>query len=214
MYLNAAGSTAERMAVILRDRITAGELTPGTRLVEESLAEELGVSRNTLREAFRLLTYERLLVYELNRGVLVRTLSEQDVVELYRVRRMIELAALRDSGKAESGKFGKVADAVRQAETAAADGRWHDVATANMQFHRALVELAGGARVEEFMAQILAELRLVFHVMKDPRRFHEPYIGRNRAVLVALISGDIAGAEKLLKEYLDDSERQLLGAYG
>jgi DNA-binding GntR family transcriptional regulator len=83
-----------------------------------------------------------------------------------------------------------------------------------MDFHRALVELAGGARVEEFMAQILAELRLVFHVMKDPRRFHEPYIGRNRAVLAALISGDITGAEKLLKEYLDDSERQLLGAYG
>ncbi|HWG22890.1 GntR family transcriptional regulator [Actinospica sp.] len=208
-----SGSTAERMAVILRDRITAGELTPGTRLIEEAMAEDLGVSRNTLREAFRLLTYERLLVYELNRGVFVRTLSERDVVELYRVRRMIEMAALRESGKPESGKFGKVADSVREAEKAAEEGRWHDVGTANMRFHRELVGLAGGERVEEFMAQILAELRLVFHVMKDPRRFHEPYIGRNRAVLAALLSGDIAGAEKLLREYLDDSERQLLAAY-
>ena len=208
-----SGSTAERMAVILRDRITAGELTPGTRLIEESMAEELGVSRNTLREAFRLLTYERLLVYELNRGVFVRTLAERDVVELYRVRRMIQMAALHESGKPESGKFGKVADAVREAEKAAEDGRWHDVGTANMRFHRELVGLAGGERIEEFMAQILAELRLVFHVMKDPRRFHEPYIGRNRSILAALLSGDITGAEKLLREYLDDSERQLLAAY-
>jgi DNA-binding GntR family transcriptional regulator len=126
---------------------------------------------------------------------------------------MIEMAALHEGGKPESGKFGKVADAVREADKAAEEGRWHDVGTANMRFHRELVGLAGGERVEEFMAQILAELRLVFHVMKDPRRFHEPYIGRNRSILAALLSADIAGAEKLLGEYLDDSERQLLAAY-
>lgn len=204
-------SAAERVAVILRDRITAGELTPGTRLIEESLGAELGVSRNTLREAFRLLTHERLLVYELNRGVFVRTLSEQDVVELYRVRRMIELGALRDI---REPVLGKVAEAVDAAEKAAEANRWQDVGTADIQFHRALVELAGSARIEEFMALILAELRLVFDVMKDPRRFHEPYINRNREILAALESGDVARAEELLKAYLDDAERQLLAAYG
>ncbi|HTJ71237.1 MAG TPA: GntR family transcriptional regulator [Actinospica sp.] len=204
-------SAAERVAVILRDRITAGELTPGTRLIEESLGAELGVSRNTLREAFRLLTHERLLVYELNRGVFVRTLSEQDVVELYRVRRMIELGALRDI---REPVLGKVAEAVDAAEKAAEANRWQDVGTADIQFHRALVELAGSARIEEFMALILAELRLVFDVMKDPRRFHEPYINRNREILAALENGDVARAEELLKAYLDDAERQLLAAYG
>ena len=218
-HLLGRSSTAERVAAILRDRITVGQLPPGTRLVEEAIGEALGVSRNTLREAFRLLTHERLLVHELNRGVFVRTLSEQDVVELYRVRRMIEISALKsigDGGGAERAHaqiFAKVADSVTDAEEAAKEGRWQDVGTANLRFHRALVELAGSARIEEFMAQILAELRLVFHVMKNPRRFHEPYLGRNREILETLQSGDVATAETMLKQYLDDAEHQLVQAY-
>jgi DNA-binding GntR family transcriptional regulator len=222
-HLLGRSSTAERVAAILRDRITAGQLAPGTRLAEEAIGEALSVSRNTLREAFRLLTHERLLVHELNRGVFVRTLSEQDVVELYRVRRMIEIAALHSliEGDPEAlerdpdGRklFAKVAEAVSGAEQAAEQDRWQDVGTANLRFHRAVVELAGSPRIEEFMAQILAELRLVFHVMRDPRRFHEPYIARNREVLTALQGGDVLGAEELLEDYLDDAERQVVEAY-
>lgn len=214
-HLLGRSSTAERVAAILRDRITVGQLPPGTRLVEEAIGEALGVSRNTLREAFRLLTHERLLVHELNRGVFVRTLSEQDVVELYRVRRLIEIAALRslDGGAEREGRFAKVSEAVVDAEQAAKEGRWQDVGTANLLFHRALVELAGSTRIEEFMVQILAELRLVFHVMKNPRRFHEPYIGRNREILESLEAGDIAGAETMLNRYLDDAEAQLVEAH-
>ena len=214
-HLLGRSSTAERVAAILRDRITVGQLPPGTRLVEEAIGEALGVSRNTLREAFRLLTHERLLVHELNRGVFVRTLSAEDVVELYRVRRMIEIAALRSVGDVadlEHALTG-IAEPVETAEQAAKEGRWQDVGTANLRFHRALVELAGSARIEEFMAQILAELRLVFHVMKNPRRFHEPYITRNREILETLRAGDVASAETLLKHYLDDAEHQLVQAH-
>lgn len=203
-------SSAERVAGILRDRITLGELLPGTRLTEGALSESLDVSRNTLREAFRLLTHERLLVHELNRGVFVRMLTQDDVAELYRVRRMIELAALRT---AEGVNLNEVTAAVHDAEKAASEDRWQDVGTADLRFHRALVELAGSARIDQFMAQILAELRLVFHVMQDPRRFHGPYIGRNRDILAALERGDIERAEELLTRYLDDAERQLLDAY-
>src|SRR5258707_808947 len=83
-------STAERVAGILRDRVIEGFFPPGTRLSEEAIGEALGVSRNTLREAFRLLAHEHLLVHELNRGVFVRTLTKEDVVALYRVRRVLE----------------------------------------------------------------------------------------------------------------------------
>ena len=220
-HLLGRSSTAERVAAILRDRITIGQLPPGTRLAEEAIGEALAVSRNTLREAFRLLTHERLLVHELNRGVFVRKLTEQDVVEIYRVRRMIEIAALRGLGEpaqlaaGQDGRdvFAKVADAVLDGEQAAKESRWQDVGTANLRFHRALVELAGSTRIEEFMEQILAELRLVFHVMSDPRRFHEPYIARNREVLAALEAGKFARAEKMLEKYLNDAEDQLIQAY-
>ena len=222
-HLLGRSSTAERVAAILRDRITVGQLPPGTQLAEAAIVEALAVSRNTLREAFRLLTHERLLVHELNRGVFVRTLSEQDVIEIYRVRRLIELAALRGliEGDAEAldrdrdgrDRLAEVAVAVTDAEQAAEENRWQDVGTANLRFHRALVELADSPRIDDFMAQILAELRLVFHVISDPRNLHEPYIVRNRQVFEALRGGDIEGAEVLLKEYFDDAERQLVQAH-
>ena len=88
-------STTERVAGVLRKRIAEGFFLPGGRLSEQDIGNALGVSRNTLREAFRLLTHERLLAHELNRGVFVRIPSIEDVVDIYRVRKIIECAAVR-----------------------------------------------------------------------------------------------------------------------
>src|SRR5215471_17284471 len=72
-------STAERVADALRDLITQGDLPAGTPLREQQLVGSLDVSRNTLREAFRLLGRERLVDYTLHRGVAVREVDEADV---------------------------------------------------------------------------------------------------------------------------------------
>ncbi|MFC4591437.1 GntR family transcriptional regulator [Sphaerisporangium corydalis] len=206
-------STAERVAAILRQRITEGMFEPGSRLSEESIGAALGVSRNTLREAFRLLSHERLLVHELNRGVFVRRLTAADVVDLYRLRRLIECAAIRDPRGVPEEAVAGLREGVRIAELAAAEERWEDVGTANMHFHRAIVELAGSPRLDEMMRQVLAELRLSFLAMKNPRAFHEPYLGRNRDILKLIEAGDTAGAERLLDSYLADAERQLVEAH-
>jgi DNA-binding GntR family transcriptional regulator len=207
------GSTAERVAGVLRDRVSEGFIPPGTRLSEEAIGAALGVSRNTLREAFRLLAHERLLVHELNRGVFVRTLGKDDVVDLYRLRRLVEGAAVRELAGAPDRVIGAIRASVEEGERAAYDHRWPDVATADLHFHRGIVQLAGSARLEEFMLRIHAELRLAFHVMGDQRRFHEPYLTRNRELLAALESRDAQQAELLLSVYLADAERQLVRAF-
>jgi len=205
-------STAERVADVLRARITEGFFRPGTRLAEDMIGSSLGVSRNTLREAFRLLTHERLLVHELNRGVFVRMLTVDDVVDLYRVRKLIECAAVRGAGSSPDGAQ-RVAAAVAEGERAMEDRDWQRLGTANMHFHQAIAGLAGSPRVDELMQAILAELRLVFHVMADPRRFHERYLTGNREILDRIDAGDGPGAERLLAGYLDEAERQLVDAY-
>lgn len=205
-------STAERVADILRDRIAEGFFPPGVRLSEDSIGGALGVSRNTLREAFRLLTHERLLVHELNRGVFVRVVAMDDLSDIYEVREMVECAVVRRLGEPPYDLDG-VEAAVVAGEQAALERSWQDLSTANIRFHQALVGLAGSARTDELMRGVLAELRLVFHVMDDPRRFHEPYLTRNRQILEALQAGDTVEAERLLASYLADSRAQLTGAY-
>ncbi|HJP77393.1 MAG TPA: GntR family transcriptional regulator [Pseudonocardiaceae bacterium] len=205
-------STAERVADILRTRIIEGYFPPGTRLSEQTIVSELGISRNTLREAFRLLTHERLLLHELHRGASVRKLSVEDVVDLYRVRKAVECAAVRQLVADHPG-IERIADAVADGERAGESGDWGHVGTANLRYHQAIVALAESPRLDDLMRGVLAELRLVFHVMADPRRFYEPYLARNREILAVIQAGDVARADRMLAEYLADAERQLVEAY-
>ncbi|MCX5522761.1 GntR family transcriptional regulator [Streptomyces bobili] len=205
-------STAERVADILRSRIADGYFPPGTRLSEDSIGGALGVSRNTLREAFRLLTHERLLVHELNRGVFVRVLTVEDVEDIYRTRTLVECAVVRGLGKPPYA-LGNLAEAVEEGERAARESDWKSLGTANIHFHRELVALAGSERTDELMRSVFAELRLAFHVVDDPRRLHEPYLARNRQILRALEAGDGAEAEKLLAVYLGDSRERIVEVY-
>ncbi|GAB6985348.1 GntR family transcriptional regulator [Nocardioides pyridinolyticus] len=210
----ARASTAEKVADILRDMVMEGRVLPGTKLAEDSIADALQVSRNTLREAFRLLNHERLVVHELNRGVFVRELTEADVVDIYRMRRILEGAALRSWGESADSGRGPGVSHVRSAVTtgiaAAERGDWDGVGTANMHFHRSIAALANSTRIDEIMSQLLAELRLVFHVMPTVRDFYEPYLGDNERIATLVEGGRSQEAVAVLLDYLDRAEDQLL----
>ncbi|MFF8575091.1 GntR family transcriptional regulator [Streptomyces sp. NPDC015140] len=205
-------STAERVSDILRSRIAEGYFPPGTRLSEDSIGGALGVSRNTLRESFRLLTHERLLVHELNRGVFVRVLTVEDVEDIYRTRSLVECAVVRGLGEPPYALEG-LTEAVEDGRRSAREGDWKAVGTANIHFHRELVALAGSERTDELMRSVFAELRLAFHVVDDPRRLHEPYIARNAELLTALENGERETAERLLAVYLDNSLKRVVEVY-
>jgi DNA-binding GntR family transcriptional regulator len=205
-------STAERVSDILRSRIAEGFFPPGSRLSEDGIGGALGVSRNTLREAFRLLTHERLLVHELNRGVFVRVLTVADVEDIYRTRALVECAVVRGLGEPPYVLDG-LAGAVTAGQLATAENDWKRLGTANVHFHRELVALARSARTDELMRGVFAELRLAFHVVDDPRRLHEPYLVSNRQILRTLRAGDRNEAEKQLSVYLADSLRRVVEVY-
>jgi DNA-binding GntR family transcriptional regulator len=206
-------STAGRVTDILRTHITQGLLPPGTRLSEEAIGRALGVSRNTLREAFALLSHERLAVHHMNRGVFVPTLTREDVSEIYTLRRLVEGGAARLAGTADPAARQAVGDAVDSAETYAAAGQWLDVRTEDLRFHQAIAGLAGSSRVDELMRRALAELRLIFHVMESPEEFHRPYLERNRSIAESVMRGDGKSAERELLRYLADAEAQILASY-
>jgi DNA-binding GntR family transcriptional regulator len=210
----AASSTAERVAGVLRTRIMEGLFPPGSRLSEEVLGRALGVSRNTLREAFRLLCHERLTVHEMNRGIFVPVLKTDDVVDLYRLRRMVEGGAARLARDAPMPLRKAVTATVDDGEAAAAAGDWLEVRTDDLHFHQAIGALAQSPRVDEIMRRALAELRLVFHVITDPEQFHRPYLERNRVIAGLVEAGRGDEAEQELNAYLSDAELQLLAAYG
>jgi DNA-binding GntR family transcriptional regulator len=207
-------STAERVADALRDLIIAGDLPPGTALREQRLVASLDVSRNTLREAFRLLGRERLVVYNLHRGVAVRELDEHDIRDIYRTREPLELAAIEYSAQASREQLEELLALVEQAEEAAAADDWKRVATLNIVFHQHLVELIGSERISSFFRVIDAELRLAFAAVQHARDFFRPFIPRNRSIAELLLAGDRDAAATELQGYLAEAERLLCAGLG
>ncbi|WP_207223569.1 GntR family transcriptional regulator [Pseudonocardia sediminis] len=209
------GSTAERVADLLRGQVLEGELRPGMQLAEEPLVEALAVSRNTVREALQKLSQERLVEHHRHRGVFVRRLGRDDLSDLCGLRRAVEVGAVRDA--AAHAVDPELAAAVRAAaesgRRAADAGDWGAAGTANAQTHLALAALAGNTRVDETMRALVAEMRLAFLVVSDPRALHEPYVEANLALGEQVVSGRLTEAADELDAYLRRAERHLLDIY-
>jgi DNA-binding GntR family transcriptional regulator len=208
----AVPSVAERVADELRLQLAEGALLPGARLTESTIAEDLGVSRNTVREAFAELASERLVVRHPNRGVFVANLEAGDVHDVYTVRRAIEVTTLRAGGSPED--VAAVRAAVEEGKRAAAAGDEEAAGTANQHFHGAIVALARSPRLNTIMAQVLAEMRLFFHKATVDAQFYQHYVPDNEEICAALESGELDRAADLLLAYLDRSEDNLGEVHG
>lgn len=206
-------TTAERVADAIREEAAEGRLPPGSRLPEQAICTVLGVSRNTVREAMSQLVAERVLTREPNRGVFVAVPDSHALQDVYRARRLIEPAAVRYGEAFDDASVAAVRAAVTEGQAALAAGHWEEVGSANGHFHRAIVALSGSPRLEQQMALLLAEMRLVFHRMSEVRDFHGPYVARNDEITALLEQGDRDGAADSLVAYLGVAEAQLLDAY-
>ena len=206
-------TSADRAARVVREKVVEGDLRSGTRLPEERLSAALGVSRNTLREALSQLVAERILVREPHRGVIVATPGIADVEDVYRVRLLVEPAALAHGDGHSPARVAAVVAAVTEGQEAGARGDWDAVASANQHFHRAVVSLAGSTRLDAQMDLLLAEMRLFFHQMGEPERFHRPYLAENAAIVDLLVAGDRQAAAERLDAYLGRARDQLVAAF-
>ena len=88
-------TSSAQVVVGLRQAIVSGRLEPGTRLREAELSKELGVSRSPVREALRVLEAEGLVKLTPNKGAFVTQLSQKDLKEIYELRVLLEVHAIR-----------------------------------------------------------------------------------------------------------------------
>ncbi len=203
---------AQRAAGSIRDQIRGGGLPPGHAVPEAATAAALGVSRNTVREAFRLLGAEGLVVHNIHRGVVVKQLGDADVRDIYAVRRIVELGALRPPPVVADDDVQRLERAVSDAEDAVRRADWRVVSTLNLQFHQTLVGLRGSPRLDDLFARVLAELRLAFATVEDQAEFLSPYVVENRRLCASLVARRWSEAAIDLEAYLARSEQTVLEA--
>jgi DNA-binding GntR family transcriptional regulator len=202
-------SVADQVASILRQRILDGELRPGTQLQEVPLAASLGVSRNTMREATRILALEGLLKRSIHRGVAVSQLSLKDVKEIYHLRRMLEIPAVLGAKKPDAEVLTEIRNALNGYERAVRDRDWSCAVAFDLEFHSLLIRFHGNRRLESFYQKLIGEVR-VGMVLVD-RSHDDPgaLIPVHRKLYQLLETGKVKDCAVLLEQHLDDSEARL-----
>ena len=196
----------------LRDSILSGLLPPATRLREMQIAAELGISRNTLREALRQLAVEGLVEQPFYRGAIVRTMNVEDIRDIYRIRMVLELDGVEASANAPRAAFARLKETHCALQEAVAAGRWRDVGTMGLHFHRAIVGLVGSRRIDDFFRVIAAQLRLAFMATADEEAFQSAsWAAGDRAIYRLILAGERRQAKQALARYLTDAERAVIG---
>ena len=196
-------STAQQVADGLSDAIMRGEMAPGAPIRESAIAASLGISRNTVREAVRMLESGGLVRHTMHHGATVIDPSQEDLAEVYRARITLELAAAGVPRTAE--ELVPVRAALQELMTAY---ETHDpavIAEKDLAFHAAIVSLLGSKRIDEFYAQLARELRFFLLVLSvEDREFEsqEGVIEEHTSIMSALESGDPDRARHVLEEIL------------
>ena len=145
----------ETVLVSLRSDILTGRLGPGDQVVQELLAERYGVSRVPIREALKTLESEGQVVYHPHRGYFVAELSVADLLEVYRLRSILEAEAIRQAVPIlGDDDVDALAELLAEVQTAAGAVDVIAMTAANRRFHFAIFDAAGLPRLSRILRQL------------------------------------------------------------
>lgn len=206
-------STVDRVAEELRRALFDGELEPGIPLRELALAEAMGVSRSTIREALGVLVAEGLATREPHRGVFVTELDPDAVHDVGRARCVLEVAGVRRWPEASD----QAREAVRRAldDFDSAAGRQAtpaELTAAHLAIHRALAGLTESTRLVALADALYAEIRLGLAKVDRIRRNATEQATAHRALLELLEAGEVEQAARELDSHLAHAETSMLEA--
>lgn len=137
----------EEVVNAIRMKILNGELSPGTRIVEQEIAADLGVSRGPVRESLRQLEQEGLVEYTRNVGCSVKRINELDMYEIYLLRATYEILAVKlCAGRFSQEAYDAMAQSLARMEHLE-EKDFHVSIDYDNAFHAAIVQLPGLPRL-------------------------------------------------------------------
>ncbi len=185
----------EEVAELLRQRIFARELEPGSWIDELRISEALGISRTPLREALKVLAAEGLVTMKVRRGAYVTEVSDKDLRDVYHLLALMESDAARVVAQNASAEQMAQITALHQAlEKATHDrDRFFEI---NETFHMLLLEMANN----RWRDQMVADLRKVMKLNRHSSLFKEGRIEQSLAEHQAIVQALVERQPELAAE--------------
>lgn len=181
------------VAELLRQRIFAHQLPPGSWIDELKIAEEIGISRTPLREALKVLATEGLVTMKLRRGAYVTEVSQKDLLQVYHLLALLESDASAELARCASAEQIAELQGLHDALEAAVDER-DAFFIANERFHMRVLEMLDN----KWLSQMVADLRKVMKLNRHNSLFKsgriEESLQEHRALMRALAAQDSSAA--------------------
>ena len=197
-------SLASVVQAEIERRIVDGEVAPGDRINENSMAAEMGISRGPIREACSALVKAGLLEFVVNRGCFVRVVSTHEARDLYVLRAsLMRLAGQLLAARITDQEIKVLSKMVEEMSIAAATEDFHGYYSVNRTFHDSIVEFVNNKRLREICNGLDKELHLyrtqsISRSLKESDREH-------KEIMVALASRDSEKAGEALASHIDNS---------
>lgn len=190
----------------LRRMILSLELAPGSHLVENKLAERLGVSRNPVREAIRTLAAEGFVEILPRRGAFVAQLTPADAEHIYDVRLALEPLGARLAAR-NGPRLGVVPlrESVDRARVAMGAGQLDLVADLNTEFHLLVMEMTGNRYLISIAAGMIQRAQWIYRQIASTRAAHS--WSEHAGLIEAIGSGDEEAAEAEARSHVTSARR-------
>ena len=193
----------EEVAELLRQRIFAHQLQPGSWIDEMKMAEEFGISRTPLREALKVLAVEGLVTMKVRRCAYVTEMSTDDVRQVYHLLALLESDAAGEVARNASPEDLAQLRALHDRLEREVHQREFFFAT-NEAFHMQLLALSGN----RWRQQIVTDLRKVMKLNRHHSLFKmgrpEESLQEHRALMEALERRDAEAASRLMRQHFEN----------
>lgn len=183
----------EQVTQAIRLKLLSGQLRPGERIVEQEMAEDLGVSRGPVREALRQIEQEGLVEYTSHVGCFVKEFNARDVYEVYLLRANLEILSVKMcDGKFSEQTIAKMEQIVQRMATIEQLEQFDEVIENDNQFHACIIKECGLKRLYTLWSSMDSGNTIVFYrgagkneyVVHNQEKIH-------RRVLDAVKTGDV-----------------------
>jgi DNA-binding GntR family transcriptional regulator len=199
----------DRVYRAIKDRILSQEIEVGSRLRDEELAVQLGVSRTPVREAIMRLAQEGLVAVIPRSGTQVRTFAERDIEEIWDLRVVLEALAARKAVRHITVEQLKRLRAMHEkSESGMKSGNTKLALQFDQEMHRVILQASGSRRLQDIMATINDFVELLRNIgARTP--FHRGYTYRHSEILRALERRDADAAGRAIAEHIEMSKQEL-----
>src|SRR5580765_2071704 len=187
----------------LRRDIVDREFVPGEPLTEQELSRRYGVSRTPVREALAKLERDRLVRVVPKKGAFVRSISHDDVRELYQIREALEALAMRLAApRFERAELQGFEARFRDIKARGAEATPDEVRALGEEFHGVVLKRAGNARLLEALEQIREQIRPVWTMAVVAPRRVQGLVHEHLSIIDALKRPDARRAERLMAQHV------------